>query len=189
MPRLLGGAEAAPAEIDAAPMQPTAPPARPGDAALAAPLRLPGPWRHSDPNPAGGLCLGPVEAGGGPWRAARMLARSASGGGDANPSCPGGGAETLDLGGEGASAAGCVGGGGEHGGVWAPGFETAAALAAAAAAKARGRLHLAAFHAQRARRALRRGASDGEADVVFYARVRRCQTLCCAFCGMPFLQQ
>lgn len=172
MPRLLGGAEAAPAEIDA-PMQPTAPPARPGDAALAAPLRLPGPWRHSDPNPAGSLGLRPGEAGGGPWRAARVLARSASGGGDANPSCPGGGAEeTLDS--EGAPAAGSASGSGEHGGAWAPGFETAAALAAAAAAKARGRLHLAAFHAQRARRALRRGTSDGEANVMVYISVRRC---------------
>ena len=156
MPRLLGGAEAAPAEINAAPMQPTAPPARPGEAALVAPLRLPGPWRNSGDS-------GDGETGSGPWGAARVLTRSPSGGAVANPSSIGGGAEALDPGSEGAPVAGGAGRGGQHGGVKAPGFESAAALAAAAAARARGRLHLAAFHAQRARRALRRGASDGEA--------------------------
>lgn len=138
MPRLLGGPEAAPETEDAAPMQPTAPPARPGEAALIAPLQLPAPWRGPG---GGGSQAGTAGSG-------RSLGQSPSGGASG---------EDGNLGAV-ESGVGGVGGGrglaGTEGRGGSSTLDSATALAAAAAAKAGGRLHLARFYTQRARLAL-----------------------------------
>jgi len=157
VPRLLGGPQAAPRDAEAAPMQPTAPPARAGDAAPVVPLRLPAPWRHGAARAANG--------------APRRDAPAGAGQGGA-------GARGDDAGAAESGGDGGAGAGGEAGGAGAAApaaSEPAAALAAAAAAKAGGRLHLAHFYTQRARRALFRGhGADGARRLRPQASLWRC---------------
>ena len=154
VPRLLGGPQAAPRDAEAAPMQPTAPPARAGDPALVAPLRLPAPWRRGA---AGGGSAAPCDA--------------HMGAGQGGAGARGDEAGTAECGGDGGASANGEAGGAGAAPPAAP--EPAAALAAAAAAQAGGRLHLAHFYTQRARRALFRGhGADG-------ARRRRPQARRC----------